>query len=446
MLKEFTEYIETNRLASKSDRILLAVSGGIDSMAMADLFGRAGYETAIVHCNFKLRGTDSDEDETFVKEYASRTNRKFYSASFNTAEYAGKKGISVEMAARELRYKWFEEIRRQYDYDLIAIGHNRNDNIETILINLVRGTGIIGLTGMKPAGGKLIRPLLFASRQEIEEYARSGVLSWREDKTNDELLYLRNRIRHQLLPVLRQLNPSFDITLTETAARMSEIQEILDGYIYSIRKRVAVEEKETVVFDALQLTECRPLKTILFELFRPYSITSGRLNDLINLLTGRTGATILTDTHRIIKNRNQIIATGLPEKEKTEFTVKDIESLRRLAFIESAEIADNNNDFKFLSDPFTASLDAHAVSFPLIFRRWRHGDRFQPLGMSSFKKLSDYFTDRKIPLHKKEKFLVLETDGEIAWITGERIDNRFKVTGSTEKILIIKCKKDYTGA
>ncbi|MGQ9619867.1 MAG: tRNA lysidine(34) synthetase TilS [Bacteroidales bacterium] len=443
MLEEFLKYIKDNRLAEKSHRILLAVSGGIDSMVMADLFGRTHFDTGIAHCNFKLRGKDSEQDELFVKDFAVRTGKPLYCKSFDTKEYAERKGISIEMAARELRYGWFEDIRKKNGYDLIALAHNMSDNIETILLNLSRGTGITGLTGMRPGNGRLIRPLLFASRQAIEEYARTRSVAYRIDRSNAELKYKRNRIRHQIIPIFREINPSFDATITETAKRFSEFQEILEGFIKGIREYAVKEKNNTVIFDLKKLSGFKPLKTILFELFRQYGISPGQLKILERFFYGRTGSVLLTASHRLIKNRDEIIVTGLPEKEKKEYLVDNIDGFQRLPFIETAELIQINSEFKPEADSSAAFLDAESVAFPVTIRKWNPGDRFQPLGMSSHKKLSDYFTDRKYSIAYKEKIFVMESAGEIIWILGERIDDRYKITGNTHKVLIIRLKKDF---
>ncbi len=443
MLKKFIDYIKSNNIARKTDRILLAVSGGIDSMVMAELFRKAGFDTSIAHCNFKLRERDSDEDENFVREYARISGREFFSKSFNTAEYADSKKISVEMAARELRYKWFDDLSNKHGFNFIALAHNRNDNIETMLINLIRGTGVAGLTGMKAVSGKLIRPLLFASRQEIEEYALSESLQWREDKTNQELLFLRNKIRHLIIPLIKGINPSFDFTMIETAERFRELQEILEIYVENIRNKISSKEVGCTVFDIKQLLKCRPFKTVLFELFRPYGLLPGQVPSLVELLEARTGAVLLTSTHRIIKNREELVVTGLPDKYMPEYLIADIEALQNMPFIEKAGIQTLEMDYRIPDDPNIAWLDADEVKFPLLIRKWKHGDRFQPLGMNYFKKLSDYFTDRKLSGYKKEKVLLIETEGKIAWVMGERIDNRFRITERTKRVLIIKLSDEY---
>ncbi|HQG35716.1 MAG TPA: tRNA lysidine(34) synthetase TilS [Bacteroidales bacterium] len=440
MLNEFLKYIESNNLASSNEKILLAVSGGIDSMVMAELFRHSPYITGIAHCNFKLRGVDSDADELHVKEYASKMGIPLFVKSFDTENYARQKGISIQMAARQLRYDWFEEIRIKNRYDLIAVAHNMDDRTETFLINLTRGTGISGLVSMRPRKGHIIRPLLFASRNSIENYAISNHITWREDKSNDETKYIRNKFRHNIIPLFKEINPDFDKTIIETAERFSELEEILRSFIAAIKEKTCRQKGDLISFDSEKLQSCRPLKTTLFELFRPYGLTTGQLNDLIELLKGRTGAKILTRTHMIIRNRNELIVTTLPIPEPEEYVTENIEELRMLPFIERAEIIEKGPDFVIDTSPLILSFDAEKISFPMKIRRWKAGDRFQPLGMNEFKKLSDFFTDRKYSIRDKERAYILESGGDIAAILGERIDNRFRITTGTRKVLLVVIK------
>lgn len=443
MLEDFLNYIEKNSLAEKSERILLAVSGGIDSMVMADLFSKTGYFIGIAHCNFRLRGSDSDNDELFVKDYAARLNKPFFSIGFNTAEYAREKGISTEMAARELRYRWFEEIRSKYGYDKIALAHNKNDNVETILLNLCRGTGIKGLTGMKPLNGNLIRPLLFASRSQIQNYASENSIEYRLDITNDEVKFIRNKFRHQIIPLFREINPSFDDTVNEMAERFSEIREILENHIRTVKQNVVIKENGETVLSLQKLLEYGPQKTILFELFQPYGLLASQLDTLIKVINGQTGSLIFTETHRIIKNRDEIIITKLPVPQSKDFFICNIEDFYRLPFIESAELKPVTSGLRIEHDPLVATVDASLLEFPLKIRSWKAGDRFMPFGMESFRKLSDYFTDRKFSLPDKEKALVMESAGKIVWLLGDRIDNRFRITPSTRNALIIRLRKNF---
>jgi tRNA(Ile)-lysidine synthase len=439
MLAELHSYITSHGLIRHGQKILLTVSGGIDSMVMADLFLHLPYETGIAHCNFSLRGEESDMDEQLVYIFCNENKIPFHNVRFDTKKYARQKGISVQMAARELRYNWFEEIRNQNNYDLIAIAHNLNDNVETMLINLVRGTGLAGISGMRPVSGRIIRPLLFATREKIEEYCSFRGIAYREDKSNAETKYTRNKIRHKIIPLLREINPSLLFTLSESIERFGNLNEIVAGYISVLRREISIEKDNSIIFPLTRLRELAKNPAVLFELFRPFSLNSMQLHDLKNILEGRTGSQIFTETHRIVRNRNEIIVTT--SENVNEFRIEINNNKEFPGFI-SAEDVNIDKDFLILSDPSVACLDSEKVVFPLTLRKWTAGDYFYPLGMKHKKKLSDYFIDKKYPLTEKEKKLVLESNGDIIWIPGDRIDDRYKITGETRRALILRFSKE----
>jgi tRNA(Ile)-lysidine synthase len=441
MLNELKRFIGENNLIRPGDRILLAVSGGIDSMVMAHLFLELGYKTAIAHCNFGLRGKDSDKDEELVRSFADHYRIPFHTSHFETKVFAKQKGYSVQMAARELRYDWFEKLMKDHRYDSVSVAHNLNDNAETILINLTRGTGIAGLTGMKPSSNKIIRPILFASRQEIVAYRDENNIQFREDRSNADVKYIRNKIRHQIIPLLREINPSVESTLNETAERFSGISEIVSDYITELRNRVTEHREFSTVFSINLLKEQIHNKAILFELFRPYGITNMRLNDLVKVIHGKTGGQILTGSHRIMKNRKEIIVSGEDAGDQACYTITDINGFKKIPGISSAAFIEITDTFEIPSDPFSACVDLEKIVFPLSIRRWKPGDYFYPLGMRHKKKLSDYFIDSKYSRLDKENKLILESAGKIVWILGDRIDNRFRISVSTKKALLIKATK-----
>jgi tRNA(Ile)-lysidine synthase len=438
MYNAFLKYINENGLVSKDDRILLAVSGGIDSMVMADLFVKAGIDTGIAHCNFTLRGQESDEDEEMVRKYSINHKIPFYTIRFNTEEYAERKGISIQMAARELRYEWFERIRKNNGFDCIAIAHNLNDSIETLLINLTRGTGVAGLSGMKRTGNRIIRPLLFSTRASIEEYQKKQNIQYREDSSNAETKYIRNKIRHHVIPLLKDINPSVEFTLNDTAERMSSINDIINSYIDDLRKKIFRDINGNLSTEAKQLTQFLGNKTIIYELFRPYGITNNNLNDLYKIFRGRTGKQLFTSTHRILKNRQEIIIAAIKEEKNDLYSINNVSDLKNICGIISARIVKKTSNFSIPMDCAIACIDLEKVSFPLIIREWRAGDYFYPFGMKQKKKLSDYLTDRKFSRFDKEKLRVMESAGKIVWLIGEKIDNRFRITEFTENILIIE--------
>jgi tRNA(Ile)-lysidine synthase len=441
MQDRFSSYIAENNLVQAADRLLLAVSGGIDSMVMTQLFLQSGIYTGIAHCNFSLRGIESDKDEEMVRLFASENNIQFHSVRFSTKSYASANSISVQMAARELRYKWFEEIRADSGYQKIAIAHNLNDNIETMLINLIRGTGITGLAGIRPSTGSIIRPLMFATREEIELYASQNDVRYREDKSNADTKYTRNKIRHLVIPVLKEINPSLENTLRETAERFSGIDEVLNSYLRTITEVVVSVRGESTYFNLRLLKDYLAQKAVIFELFSPYGVTNAMLNDLIAVISGKTGGMILTGSHRIIRNRDELIVTKPEPGGKQHYTVNDIGGFLDLPFIVSAGIFLADAEFVIPGDPLTACIDAEQLKFPLIIRNWKDGDHFYPFGMKQKKKLSDYFIDKKFSVPDKENILLLESEGKIVWIIGERLDDRFRVTENTSNILAIKTLK-----
>jgi len=440
MLNAFLNFIEDNRLIKKNDKVLLAVSGGIDSMVMTDLFIKSGIKIGIAHCNFTLRAEESDKDEELVRKFAAHHNVPFYSQRFDTKSFSKEKRISIQMAARNLRYSWFEEIRSKNGYDTVAIAHNLNDNIETFLINLTRGTGIGGLSGMKKKSYRIIRPILFASRQSIEEYCRIWQISYREDSSNAETKYTRNKIRNLVLPLLKEINPSIEATLNETTERLSCINDIFSDYLNSIKTKLYKYNNSIIVLTISHLQPFLHNSAVLFELFRPFGIYSATLSDLVNIIQGKTGGQLFTETHRIIKNRKEIIISGKFEKEDEITVINTLKELRKNQYICSVRTAMLSDNFCIPTNREIACIDIQKISFPLILRKWQHGDFFYPLGMDHKKKLSDYFIDRKFSVLEKERTLVLESEGKIAWIVGERLDNRFRITSLSKKALIIKAQ------
>lgn len=438
MLGEFLKYIEDNRLAKKNDRILTAVSGGIDSMVMADLFIRSGYNIGIIHCNFTLRGHESDMDEELVRYLATENNLPFFARKFSTSAYAEKNGISIQMAARELRYDWFEEMRIKNGYDYVAIAHNLNDSAETLLINLTRGTGIAGLVGIKPSFKKIIRPLLFATRNSIEEYCSLNNITYREDRSNSETKYSRNKIRHLVLPVLREINPAAEFAINETAERLSFIYEAVNEYIDEIREKTASINGDKTFFYAGRLKQFIKNDGVLFELFRPYGINSSTLKSLKKIIAGETGKQVFTRTHRLVKDREKILVSEISNPENKFYEVNTLEELRTIPFIRSVVRKKYTSDYKIPADNLAACIDLDMISFPIVIRKWKSGDFFYPLGMSRKKKISDYLTDRKLSRLDKDSTMVLECDGKIVWIIGERIDNRYRITPETKQVLLIR--------
>jgi tRNA(Ile)-lysidine synthase len=326
-------------------------------------------------------------------------------------------------------------------YDSIAVAHNLNDNIETLLINLTRGTGLTGLTGMKPVSNRIIRPLLFATRQDILTFRNKHKIVFREDKSNSDTKYIRNKIRHLVIPVLKEINPSIETTLNETAERFSGFNEIVSEYISRLRENILEEQEQLISFNISLLKAYLHNKVVLFELFKPYGITNALLVDLLKVIEGKTGGQIITDTHRIIKNRKEIIVSDEKIRNETPYTIINEKAFCIFPGISSVRNVIITETYEIPSDPHIACIDSQKVTFPMTIRKWKAGDYFYPLGMKQKKKLSDYFIDNKYSRFDKENIFILESDGEIVWIIGDRIDDRFKITKTTKKGFLIKSKR-----
>ncbi len=443
MLKEFKTYISEQNLFNSNDSILLAVSGGIDSVVMSELFHRAGYSFGIAHCNFGLRGKESDADAAFVEKLAGKYKVPFYTKQFLTAMDAKEKGISIQMAARELRYLWFEELLVKEKYHSIATAHHLDDQVETFFINLLRSTGIAGFHGILPRQGNLVRPLLFTYRDSIESFARKYKLIFREDSSNLETKYLRNKIRHEVIPIFRELNPVFPHILTETILRMRETEVIFRNSIEAIRKNIIRNDKNGMHIRIDDLKKLTPVDIYAFELLSPFGFNEAVIHDILHFQDDSSGKFFYSSTHRLIKNRKELILNPLAGKKETrlknaEISIpknkKEIRKPIHLSFTTTTTIK------RFVIDPSkeVANLDIRKIVFPLILRRWKKGDSFYPFGMNEKKKLSDYFIDSKLSIPEKENTWLLCSGTHILWIVGHRIDHRFRVTSQTKEVFQVR--------
>jgi tRNA(Ile)-lysidine synthase len=443
MLQSLKSYIAKEKLFLPQERILLAVSGGIDSVAMAELFSRAKFFFGIAHCNFQLRGEESEKDAVFVTLLARKYKVPFFSKRFFTKELTENKNISVQMAARELRYNWFNELLTKENYQYIATAHHLDDQIETFFINMMRSTGIAGFHGIFPKQGKIIRPLLFASRNEIEEFVKKNGLTHREDTSNQEIKYLRNKIRHELLPVLSEINPGFRNVLTENIYRIREAENIFRDTVNQIKNRILRKNKEQTLISINQLKNLIPCKTYLFEFLAPFGFNYSVAEDISEALDEEAGKQFYSLTHRLIKDRNDLIIipllTGkkLPA-ESTEFHITEKNSRISVPLKLTLKKLSKDKNFQIDISPQVANLDLHKITYPLTLRKWQHGDLFYPYGRDHKKKLSDFFIDSKFSIDDKENTWILCSGGKIAWIVGHRIDNRFRITPKTKEVLQIR--------
>jgi tRNA(Ile)-lysidine synthase len=439
MVDKMVKSIESLHLFAEGDLLLVGASGGIDSVVMVDLLHRAGLAFGIAHCNFKLRGEDSDLDEKFVRTLASSYDKPFFCKKFETLEFARENGISVEMAARELRYNWFEEIRHQSHFDWILVAHHKDDQAETFFLNLVRGTGIGGLTGMKVVQGKVVRPMLFAFRKDIEQYASENQLEYREDKSNSQTEFHRNKIRHLILPLLEEINPSFRKGLIES---MQHFQDAYSIYNQSIEyaKELVVRRKSNGDMEILlaELKLLTPMSTYLFEMLKPCHFSGDVVTEIVKSIDGQSGKQFFSSTHRAVLDREVLLVQKLNETNEARFYLEEGVNGMDYPLRLSVKVQQFESGFKIGNSSRVAYLDRDKIQFPLILRKWQSGDFFQPLGMLGMKKLSDFFVDEKFSLPKKEQTWLLANGEEIVWIVGIRLDDRYKIMPGTRNILVIE--------
>jgi tRNA(Ile)-lysidine synthase len=446
VLPSFLTYIEKQKLIAPKHTVLLAVSGGIDSVVMVDLFHKAGLKFAIAHCNFQLRNTESNEDEQFVKALAHKYNVAFHVIKFKTEEIAKKNKASIQVTARELRYQWFEKIRTEHKYATIVTAHHLNDSIETFLINFTRGTGISGLHGILPKQGNIIRPLLFATKQEIENYAKKHKLSFREDSSNASDKYTRNKIRHHIVPILKEINPSFENAAEKAIQFLIDTETIYKNEIENKRASIVITNQNTTTLSIKALKALTPLNAYLYEFLKPFDFNSTTVEEIANALDNESGKQFLSPTHRLIKDRDVLLIekSVKDESQTLEYTIKKNQKIivfnnQQLEFkIKPADKA------KLSNNPSEAFIDFEKLEFPLTIRKWKQGDSFYPLGMKGKKKLSDFFIDKKLSLYQKENTWLLTSGNKIVWIIGLRLDDRFKFTEKTSKIVHIRLAQNTT--
>jgi tRNA(Ile)-lysidine synthase len=438
MQKEFERYLKLVCRCSPEKRFLLTVSGGIDSVVLAELFHTAHIDFDFAHCNFHLRGDESDGDQSFVEKLALRMKVSCFVNHFDTRDYAEKNGVSIQMAARDLRYEWFEEIRERNGYDFIVTGHNRNDMVETVLINFARGSGIRGLSGIRARHGSVIRPLLFASRSEIRKFADVHSLSWREDSSNAETKYIRNRIRHVLIPEFEAINPAFMQNATDTIFRLSQTEQLLNLAVTQIKKSVWIELPDKVLIDIEKLTEYPAVETLLFEFLREYGCTPLLVRSIMSSFESTPGKRFITRTHSITRDRTHLIITENKVPIDTEMEIDADTAHATYPLYLTLGIIKVNPGYTIPSENRIAVLDWNRLVFPLILRRWRAGDHFHPLGMKGSKKISDFLIDSKVPLPDKQHVWVIESSGNIVWVVNHRIDDRYKITAKTSQAFLIE--------
>ena len=446
LIEHFKNYISKNNLFQQKDRLLLAVSGGIDSVVLCELCKQANYNFVIVHCNFQLRGEESERDEQFVRGLGKKYGVEVLVKRFDTEKYAKENKVSIQVAARELRYSWFNELltidSRLKTTDYLLTAHHLDDNIETMLMNLFKGTGISGLRGMLPKQGKIIRPLLFAKKEELLAFAKEHELKWVEDSSNESDKYSRNYIRHQLVPLIEKIYPEAENNLANNFLRFRETEELYKQAIELHKKKLIEQKRNEFHIPVLKLKKSSPLHTIVYEIVKDFGFHAAQVNEIIGLMDSETGKYVSSLSHRVIKNRNWLVIAPIATEQAGNILIE--EGIKEIQFApdsyrEASLQLDitSARDCQLQTANSIALLDLREVKFPLLLRQWKQGDYFYPLGMKKKKKLARFFIDQKLSKTEKEKVWVLEMDKKIIWVVGHRIDERFKVTNTTDKILRI---------
>ncbi|HBT86299.1 MAG TPA: tRNA lysidine(34) synthetase TilS [Porphyromonadaceae bacterium] len=434
MINKVQKFIQKEKLLPRDAKIIIGLSGGMDSMVLLDLLILLGYRCMAAHCNFHLRGDESDRDAEFVRKWCKSTDVPFESIDFDTTGYAEDRKISIEMAARELRYEWFKTLCKQYEADVIAVAHQKDDSVETVLLNLIRGTGIKGLTGISPKNGLIVRPLLCVSREEIEEYIAKRDIPYVTDSTNNQDIYVRNYLRLNIIPKLEVINPSVKESILRTSQNVSEAEKIYSGSIKESIEKIFSDNKINISL----LKKVASPQSVLFELLSPLGFSASTIEDIYQSMDSIPGKLFFSENYRLIKDRLYFILEQInndPERDDYFLIEKDTNEIKspiHLLFREENMPIKINKNKRFLY------ADADKLKFPLKIRKWQAGDWFIPFGMNGRKKLSDYFTDRKYSLKDKNDAWIILSEDDIVWVVGERSDDRFKITDKSKNIFKIE--------
>lgn len=432
MLSKFQNHINENLPFLKGKKLLLATSGGIDSMVLVNLCHQSKLDFAVAHCNFQLRGEESDEDENFVKNQIEKLQVPIFIQRFDTKAFAEQNKLSIQVVARNLRYEWFYTLLANHNFDYILTAHHLDDSLETFLINFTRGSGIEGLTGIPEQNDKIVRPLLAFSRDEIEAFAQENQITWREDSSNASDKYLRNKLRHDVIPILKELNPSLLSSFENTIGHLKQTQSLAKDAAENLYQKVVSEEENHMVIDLPKLLKYRNYKAYLFDWLQPFGFADW--SSVYDLINAQSGKQVLSNTHILLKNRDSLLLFPKQNVVSDEvFWVQkgqtEVKVPLNLAFCNVSDISLQTSNVIF--------VDEDKLQFPLTIRRWQEGDFFQPFGMTGKKKLSKYFKDEKFSLLDKANIWLLCSDDKIVWIVGKRQDERFRITASTTKILKI---------
>ncbi|MDO4727759.1 MAG: tRNA lysidine(34) synthetase TilS [Bacteroidota bacterium] len=432
MYQRFEAHLSRLLNNNPPNELLVAVSGGVDSMVLLHLLERFNIKLSVAHCNFQLRSTESDEDELFVEKYCQQHCIRFFSKKFDTIDYAQTHQVSIQMGARALRYKWFESLQNAHQIPCLATAHHLDDSIETFFINLSRGTGIDGLLGISNSE-KTIRPLLIFSKDEIIGYAQQHQLSWREDSSNHTDKYLRNSIRHNIVPKLKELNPAFLQTFQKSISHLSQMNDFANEALRNIISTITTDTQQSIVLDIEQLLTYHNYQYILYHWLSPYQFTAWE--DIYNLPHTHTGKQIFSPTHALLKNRNQLILYPIQHEQETFWIDSLEENIEKPIKLKFTEVF----DIEYINNKNIIYVDKNILKFPIIVGKYQESDYFYPFGMQNQKKkVSKYYKDEKLSLLDKQNTWILKSDNQIVWIIGRRQDERFKVTEQTKHIIKIE--------
>ncbi len=437
MIRQFRRFIAENCLFDNDSRLLATISGGADSTVMLYLLVKCGFKVWVAHCNFQLRGADSDADEEFVRQLAAHYGMPFFSVRVNTTAYAQTNNISIEMAARKLRYNWFSDLAMEHNLDRILTAHHLNDSIETVMLNMSRGTGINGLTGIAARNGNIVRPMLFATRNQIEQFAAQNNISFRTDYTNLTDDYQRNFVRHNIVPLFKQINPAFEDRMFKNLKHISQAAHIYGWYVENARQRLVKNIDGQSVIPICELLAEPFAEPVLYEFVSSFGFNSSQVEQIMRRIGQKSGCMFESATHSLLVDRSSlIISTKHPDDFVDIIINKPIDIPSAGINMRIVPIG----DFVLNKSRDVACIDIDKLQFPLTLRRWQHGDYFYPIGMTNAKKLSDFFIDNKIDRLSKKATMVIESAGRIVWVVGYRLDNRFKIDDTTNNVLIIKHK------
>jgi tRNA(Ile)-lysidine synthase len=440
LLQKFISFNLKNNLFTKKDNLLIAVSGGADSTVLCELCKQANVDFAIAHCNFQLRGEESTRDENFVHTLAEKYNVPIFVAHYETAAYAEKEKLSIQEAARALRYSFFRNLISKHTFNAVLTAHHADDNVETVLMNFLKGTGVKGMRGILPKHENIIRPLLFATRKEIEQFAKDNNIDFVDDSSNKKNDYTRNYVRNELLPAVEKVYKEVSKNITQNIERFADVEYLYNESISKIKKNLIEKRGKEIYIPVLKLAKTKPLQTVIYEIIKEYNFTSSQVHEVEKLLIADSGKYITSPSHRILKNRNWLIISSIVTEAENDIhliepSCKEIIFQNRKLTIEKLNEID-----KIDRNPNVACIDATDIHYPLMLRKWKQGDYFYPLGMNKKKKLSRFFIDLKLSIVEKEKVWVLESDKKIIWVVGYRIDDRFKVTYENLSVLRVSLK------